>query len=118
MKYAIIKDAVVANIVVADEALQDNWVQVDDTVKIGDFKNSDGTYTTPDMTWDDVRKTRLLKLTTEFDPIATNVARWNDLSTADRNAWTQYRRDWLDITDQDVEPKNAREPIEPYWHPE
>ena len=73
MKYAIIKDAVVANIVVADEALQDNWVQVDDTVKIGDFKNSDGTYTTPDMTWDDVRKTRLLNF---------HLAKWISYSDA------------------------------------
>tara|TARA_R110000796_G_scaffold251777_2_gene384005 strand:+ start:413 stop:868 length:456 start_codon:yes stop_codon:yes gene_type:complete len=46
-----------------------------------------------------VRGRRESILTTEVDPIVTNSLRWSEMSTAEQEAWTTYRRALLDITD-------------------
>ena len=115
MKYAVVENSKVIHVVIADEALEDNWVQVDDMVKIGDYRNADGTFATPSMTWDNIRTIRSTALAREFDPLATNQGKWNDLTSSEQTAWIQYRRDWLDITDQDVDPNEVSCPLEPYW---
>tara|TARA_R110000823_G_scaffold65168_5_gene153030 strand:- start:50 stop:523 length:474 start_codon:yes stop_codon:yes gene_type:complete len=60
-------------------------------------------YTPPaDTTGEDalarVRAERNSLLTTEVDPIVTNPLRWAEMSTAEQEAWTAYRRALLDIT--------------------
>ena len=45
-----------------------------------------------------VRAERDNLLATEVDPIVTNQLRWSEMSTADQESWTAYRRSLLDIT--------------------
>lgn len=60
-----------------------------------------------------VRFQREMKLTTEVDPIVTNPLRWADLTTEQQNAWTQYRTDLLNITDQAGFPHTVTWPTKP-----
>ena len=52
-------------------------------------------------------------LTSEVDPIVSNPLRWADMTTEQQNAWSQYRRDLLDITDQAGFPYNVTWPTKP-----
>ena len=61
----------------------------------------------------DVRYTRDITLANEVDPLVTNPLRWADLSTAQQDAWTAYRRALLDITDQAGFPQNIVWPSKP-----
>ena len=61
----------------------------------------------------DVRAERDMLLETEVDPIVGNPLRWADLTTAQQNAWSQYRTDLLNITDQDGFPHNVTWPTKP-----
>lgn len=45
-----------------------------------------------------VRTERDRKLSTEVDPIVSNPLRWADLTAAQQQAWSDYRRALLDIT--------------------
>ena len=47
-----------------------------------------------------VRSRRDMILATEVDPIVSNPLRWADMTTEQQNAWSQYRTDLLNITDQ------------------
>ena len=60
-----------------------------------------------------VRGQRDLLLATEVDPIVSNPLRWADMTTAEQNAWTQYRTDLLNITDQAGFPHNVTWPTKP-----
>lgn len=44
-----------------------------------------------------IRSVRNSKLKSEFDLIATNPFRWNDLTLEQQQAWTDYRRALLDL---------------------
>lgn len=60
-----------------------------------------------------VRGQRDMFLATEVDPIVSNPLRWADLTTEQQNAWTQYRTDLLNITDQAEFPHNVTWPTKP-----
>lgn len=61
----------------------------------------------------EVRAIRNFKLIHEVDPIVSNSMRWADLTTEKQNAWTAYRQDLLDITNQDGFPHNVVWPTSP-----
>jgi hypothetical protein len=50
---------------------------------------------------------------TEVDPLVTNPLRWAELTEAQQAAWTQYRRDLLDITAQAGFPTDITWPTKP-----
>ena len=52
-------------------------------------------------------------LVTEVDPIVSNPLRWADMTTAEQNAWSQYRTDLLNITDQAGFPHDVTWPTKP-----
>ena len=60
-----------------------------------------------------VRAQRDYLLETEVDPIVSNPLRWADMTTEQQNAWSQYRTDLLNITDQDGFPHNVTWPTKP-----
>lgn len=60
-----------------------------------------------------VRMTREIILFTDVDPIVSNPLRWADMATAEQNAWSQYRTDLLNITDQAGFPHNVTWPTKP-----
>jgi hypothetical protein len=60
-----------------------------------------------------VRATRNYKLTTEVDPIVSNILRWNDLTEEKKQAWANYRRDLLDISEQAGFPNVINWPTKP-----
>lgn len=60
-----------------------------------------------------VRMERDDRLVTEVDPIVSNPLRWADLTTEQQNAWSQYRTDLLNITDQSGFPHNVTWPTKP-----
>lgn len=60
-----------------------------------------------------VRSWRDMLLQEEVDPIVSNTLRWNDMTTAEQNAWSQYRTDLLNITDQAGFPHNVTWPTKP-----
>jgi len=60
-----------------------------------------------------VRGERNMLLLTEVDPLVTNPLRWGDLTAEQQNAWTQYRTDLLNITDQSGFPHNVVWPVSP-----
>jgi hypothetical protein len=59
------------------------------------------------------RAERDYKLQTEVDPIAGNALRWAALTSADREAWADYREALLNITDQARFPFNVIWPTKP-----
>lgn len=61
----------------------------------------------------DIRGERNFLLSENVDRIISNPLRWASLSETDQNAWTQYRQDLLDITDQSGFPDNVNWPIMP-----
>jgi hypothetical protein len=62
---------------------------------------------------EEVRGLRNYLLASHVDPIISNSLRWADMTTEKQNAWTAYRRDLLDITDQDGFPHNVVWPTSP-----
>jgi len=60
-----------------------------------------------------VRSERNFRFLTELDPIVSNPLRWADMTTAEQNAWSQYRTDLLNITDQAGFPHNVTWPTKP-----
>ena len=49
----------------------------------------------------------------EVDPLVSNPLRWADLTSDQQAAWTQYRRDLLDITAQAGFPTDITWPTKP-----
>jgi hypothetical protein len=60
-----------------------------------------------------VRGQRDYLLVSEVDPIVSNPLRWADLTTERQNAWSQYRTDLLNITDQAGFPHSVTWPTKP-----
>jgi hypothetical protein len=60
-----------------------------------------------------IRGQRNNLLATEVDPLVTNPLRWAELTEAQQAAWTQYRRDLLDITAQAGFPNEVVWPTKP-----
>jgi hypothetical protein len=60
-----------------------------------------------------VRSKRDSLLTNEVDPIITNPLRWAALTTAQQNAWTQYRTDLLNVPQQTGFPHTITWPTKP-----
>ena len=60
-----------------------------------------------------IRGQRNNLLATEVDPLVTNPLRWAELTEAQQAAWTQYRRDLLDITAQAGFPTDITWPTKP-----
>ena len=60
-----------------------------------------------------VRMERDMVLASEVDPIVTNPLRWADMTTTEQNAWSQYRTDLLNITDQAGFPNDVTWPTKP-----
>ncbi|MDA9993346.1 phage tail assembly chaperone [bacterium] len=52
-------------------------------------------------------------LVTEVDPFVTNPLRWDDLTSEERDAWTTFRRDLLNVPDQSGFPHNITWPTKP-----
>ena len=52
----------------------------------------------------EIRAERDFLLEEEVDPIVSNNLRWADMSQSERDAWANYRRQLLDITDQETFP--------------
>lgn len=61
----------------------------------------------------EVRADRDMLLQNEVDPIVSNPLRWADMTTAEQNAWSQYRTDLLNITDQSGFPHSVTWPTKP-----
>lgn len=61
----------------------------------------------------EVRGQRDSILATEVDPIVSNPLRWADMTTAEQNAWSKYRTDLLNITDQAGFPHSVTWPTKP-----
>ncbi len=57
-----------------------------------------------------VRAERDSLLSTVVDPLVSNPLRWADLTSDQQAAWTSYRTDLLDITDQSGFPHNVNWP--------
>jgi len=55
---------------------------------------------------EEARNIRDNKLSTEVDPIVTNPLRWADLTPEKQQEWTDYRRNLLDISNQEGWPHN------------
>ena len=60
-----------------------------------------------------VRGQRDMLLEIEVDPIVSNPLRWADMTTEQQNAWSQYRTDLLNITDQEGFPHDVTWPTKP-----
>lgn len=60
-----------------------------------------------------IRMQRDYTMKSEVDPIVSNPLRWADMTTAEQNAWSQYRTDLLNITDQAGFPHNVTWPTKP-----
>ena len=60
-----------------------------------------------------VRWERDDRLTNEVDPIVSNPLRWNDMTPEQQGAWSQYRTDLLNITDQTGFPHSVNWPTSP-----
>lgn len=61
----------------------------------------------------EVRLERNRRLQEEVDPMVMNSLRWGDLTDGQRQAWADYRRALLDVTDQEGFPDNVVWPTRP-----
>lgn len=62
---------------------------------------------------DSVRADRDYKLVNEVDPIVSNPLRWSELTIEQQQAWVDYRRALLDITEQSGFPHDVVWPQKP-----
>ena len=62
---------------------------------------------------ENVRGLRDYLLVHHVDPIVSNTLRWADMTTEKQSAWTAYRQDLLDITNQGGFPHNVVWPTSP-----
>ena len=61
----------------------------------------------------EVRRIRDYRLASEVDPVVTNPLRWADMSDADRQAWSDYRTNLLNISEQAGFPTEVDWPVKP-----
>jgi hypothetical protein len=62
---------------------------------------------------EEARNIRDSKLSAEVDLIVTNPLRWNDLTPEKQQEWANYRRNLLDISNQEGWPHNINWPTKP-----
>lgn len=62
---------------------------------------------------DQIRYQRDMKLSTEVDPLVMNSLRWNDLSSVEQQAVSEYRRALLDLPQQSGFPHDITWPDKP-----
>lgn len=96
---------------------------IDETINNDDLRSLIGSnfaaYVAPtqdeldDVAGGEVRGGRDYKLVTEVDPLVSNHLRWNDLTDAQRAAWTQYRTDLLNLPQQAGFPHDVTWPTKP-----
>lgn len=60
-----------------------------------------------------IRGERNFLLSEHVDPIVSNPLRWADMSENDQIAWTQYRQDLLDVSNQSGFPHDVNWPNMP-----
>ena len=60
-----------------------------------------------------IRNVRNSLLEKYFDPVVSNSVRWNDLSEEEKNKYTNYRKELLDITLQEKFPYDVTWPKPP-----
>lgn len=60
-----------------------------------------------------VREQREWLLKNEVDPIVSNPLRWNEMTEDQRNMWSQYRRDLLNVPQQVGFPHDINWPTSP-----
>ena len=96
---------------------EDTDMTVDNNALIAAFNSNNDVadYTPPsdEVLAGAVREERDYYLQHIVDPIVSNPLRWADMTTAQQNAWTQYRTDLLNITDQDGFPSSVTWPTVP-----
>jgi hypothetical protein len=61
----------------------------------------------------EVRTIRTLALENIVDPLVTNPLRWAELTAEKQAEWTQFRRDLLDVTEQEGFPHEVVWPTKP-----
>ena len=61
----------------------------------------------------EVRVKRDILLQTEVDPVVTNPLRWADMSTEEKESWSNYRNSLLNITEQTGFPHEVEWPVKP-----
>ena len=66
-----------------------------------------------DWTLNNVRAQRNEILNDVVDPLMTNIARFNELTEAEQQAWLQYRKDLLNVPQQVGFPFNVEWPVVP-----
>ena len=60
-----------------------------------------------------IRQRRDALLTYDVDPLVTNALRWADLTSEKQAQWTQYRKDLLNVPQQEGAPFNVTWPTQP-----
>jgi hypothetical protein len=60
-----------------------------------------------------MQQTRNSILFNEVDPIVSNPLRWSDLSQEQQQAWTNYRKELLDLPQQEGFPHEVQWPERP-----
>ena len=117
-KYVVVDNNRVVNIAVADEefATKNRWLPFTPEAQIGfayDGKKffADEVYIS--SVANQVRATRDDILAKYVDPIVLNPLRWNDLTQEQKDALSQYRKDLLDIPEQEGFPLNVAWPTFP-----
>ena len=65
------------------------------------------------FTAEEVREERDKILTSVVDPVVGNAMRWADLTAEHQQAWADYRRALLDVTNQVGFPQNVIWPVSP-----
>ena len=96
-----------------DLSLLVGFIEVDTTEEDVNLKSYDSTTNSFSESAESIRAKRNMILFTEVDPIVSNALRWADMTTQEQNAWSQYRTDLLNITDQTGFPTNVTWPSKP-----
>ena len=111
MKYAIIEDSTVINIVLSDEALSDNWRAIDsnDSVDIGYRYDNDAFIPVEKDNSIEIRAERDKKLAAcDWTQLADSP-----LTDEQKTAWGTYRQALRDVPAQDGFPWEITWPSEP-----
>lgn len=98
-----------------DASLLQGFIQVDDEEDVLGkvYNTATSEYTDAPETAESIRAKRNSLLVSYVDPIVSNSLRWADMTISEQNAWSQYRTDLLNITDQSGFPTNVTWPTKP-----
>lgn len=113
MRFAIIENKKVVNIVIADEALDTNWIS-STTAKIGD-SYTDGVFEAFDPIQDDDVLIKQAIEVREKRNVLLSSSDWTQLadSPVDKDAWALYRQALRDIPTQESFPLSVIWPEKP-----